>query len=213
MALHEAAEGSVVESAGFFNGETWLEQHFHAMETFSADSDEVSVRENVGLLLVGFRRRFELCVVIHANVAQFLFDIPSNHPICGGSEEVSLLNEVLHQILCRITASRKKDGMMESKTFVDGHCMRNAATRVHHTVRRASRSEQEQDSLGRHVHGGHVERLKHDLRHALSVSLGVHFREQKWMVFRRNHEFVVECAMPDFLHVVPIRDDTVLDQR
>ena len=41
-------------------------------ETFGADSDEVSVWELTGLLLVGFRRRFELRVVVHANVAQFL---------------------------------------------------------------------------------------------------------------------------------------------
>merc|ERR1719374_475337 len=31
------------------------------------------------------------------------------------------------------------------------------------------------------------------------------------MLFRRNPEFVVECMMPDFFHVVPIRDDTVLN--
>ena len=30
MTLHDAAERSVVESADFFTGETWLEQHFHA---------------------------------------------------------------------------------------------------------------------------------------------------------------------------------------
>ena len=39
---------------------TWLEQYSDAMETFSADSDDVSVREHVGL----FRIRFGLCVVI-----------------------------------------------------------------------------------------------------------------------------------------------------
>ena len=33
------------------------------------------------------------------------------------------------------------------------------------------------------------------------------------MLFRRNPEFVVERVMQDFLHVVPIRDDTVNDQR
>ena len=47
---------------------------------------DVSVWELTGLLLVDFRRRFELCVVIHANAAQFLFDITSNLPLCGGSQ-------------------------------------------------------------------------------------------------------------------------------
>ena len=31
------------------------------------------------------------------------------------------------------------------------------------------------------------------------------------MPFRRNNELVVERVMQDVLHVVPIRDDTVLD--
>ena len=48
---------------------------------------------------------------------------------------------------------------------VDGHCVRHAVARDHH---RAGR----QSSLDRHVHGGYVERLKHDLRFALSVGLG-----------------------------------------
>ena len=94
------------------------------METSSADSDEASVWELRGLLLVGFRRRLELCVVIQANVAQFLFDIPSNLPLCGGSEGVSLLSENLHEILCKITAGHAKDGVMQSATLADGHCVR-----------------------------------------------------------------------------------------
>ena len=87
------------------------------METFSADINEVSVWELKGLHLVGFRRRLELCVVIHANVAQFLFDIR------GGSEGASSLSEVLHEVLCKITASHVKDGVMQSATLVDGHCV------------------------------------------------------------------------------------------
>ena len=39
---------------------TWLEQYSDAMKTFSAYSDDVSVREQVGL----FQIRFGLCVVI-----------------------------------------------------------------------------------------------------------------------------------------------------
>ena len=66
----------------------WLEQHFHVMETFSADSDDVSVWELVGLLPVGIRNRFELCVENTSNVAQFLFDKWDNLPLCGGSEDV-----------------------------------------------------------------------------------------------------------------------------
>ena len=73
-----------------------------------------------GFLLVGFRRRFEPSVAIHATVTQFLCHIPSNLPLCGGRERVSLLSVVLHEMLCKITASDVKDGVMQSVTLVDG---------------------------------------------------------------------------------------------
>ena len=59
---------------------------------------------------------------------------------------------------------------------------------------------QEQDSLDRHVHGVHVERLEHDLRRALSYLLGVQKR-----LFRRNPELRIGTVVPDPFHVVPIR--------
>ena len=93
----------------------------------------------------------------------------------GGRERVSTLRGDLHQIHCKITASQipMKDGVMQSVTFVDGHCVQHTVTRIHHEARRPSRCVQRQDSLGRQVHGVHDENLKDDLRHALSVSLGV----------------------------------------
>eukprot|EP00450_Noctiluca_scintillans_P022513 CAMPEP_0194532532 /NCGR_PEP_ID=MMETSP0253-20130528/70115_1 /TAXON_ID=2966 /ORGANISM="Noctiluca scintillans" /LENGTH=54 /DNA_ID=CAMNT_0039377987 /DNA_START=25 /DNA_END=186 /DNA_ORIENTATION=- len=44
VTLHEDRERNVVESANFFNSETWMEGHFHATETFN---DDVSVWELV----------------------------------------------------------------------------------------------------------------------------------------------------------------------
>ena len=44
-------ERSVVDPAGSFTSEIWLEHYFCAVETFSADSDDVPVWENVGLSL------------------------------------------------------------------------------------------------------------------------------------------------------------------
>ena len=75
------------------------------------------------------------------------------------------------------------------------------------------RPETYRTKRARHVHGVHVETLKHDVRHALSVSLGVqrNFREQRVILFRRNPKLAVERVMLDFLHVVPIRVDTVHD--
>ena len=70
--LHEAHEGSVVESAGLSANETCLVQYFSAMETSSAARDDVSVWEHVGLITASFRRRGKLCVVTKSNVALFL---------------------------------------------------------------------------------------------------------------------------------------------
>ena len=47
-----------------------------------------SVWELVGLLPVGIRNRFELCVENTSNVARFLFDNWDNLPLCGVSEDV-----------------------------------------------------------------------------------------------------------------------------
>ena len=120
---------------------------------------------------------------------------------CGGGERVSSLSEDLHQILCRITASQTRDGVRQSVRFVDGHCVRHTDTRDRHSAGRVSRSAQRRSSLGRHVRGGHVERLKSGLRHALSVSLGVQksFRGPNGMPFRRNPELLNEWCWISFM--------------
>ena len=71
----------------------------HVTETFSAESDDVSVWEHIGLNLVGtFRGRFELSVVVQRHVAEFLFDITNDPCLSGGRERVPALSEDLHQI-------------------------------------------------------------------------------------------------------------------
>ena len=65
-----------MDSADSVTGETWLEQLVSVKETLGADSDDVYVCELIGLLPVGFRNRFDLCVVYTSNVAQFFSDIP-----------------------------------------------------------------------------------------------------------------------------------------
>ena len=52
-------------------------------ETFGATLNDVVTWENVGPFLVGFRGRFELCVVIQNIVARLLYDIWNNLPLCG----------------------------------------------------------------------------------------------------------------------------------
>ena len=146
---------------------TRLEQHFHATETFGTDSDDVYVWKLFGPVLVDFRRRLELCVVIHTKNS-FSVTYRAISLSAEGVEEY-LRSMRFFRNYCGVTASRAKDGVMQSVTFEDGQSVRHAVTRVH--ARRESRKGQ--DSFTRHVRGGRVELLKLGLRHALSVILGV----------------------------------------
>ena len=69
---------------------------------------------------------------------------------------------------------------------------------------------QRQQSLDRHVHGGHVGRLEHDLRHVFSVGLEIRksILGQDGMVFRSNPE----RAVPNLLHVILVGNGTVLSR-
>ena len=82
---------------------------------------------------------------------------------------------------------------------------RKRPTTTHATKRRAV--------LDRHVHGVHVKPPEHGLHHTFSVGLDVprSFREQDTTFLGCKPE-LVESAVPDFLHVTPVRDDD-RDQR
>ena len=124
-----------MDTTGFFIGETWLEEHFHAMETFNADSEDVSAWVLKGLLHVGtFSGRFELCVEVKRNVEKFLFGIATDLPLCGGRERIPAFGVDFHHILSEIRASQisRKDGVRQSLTFENGHCVRHTVIKIQH---------------------------------------------------------------------------------
>merc|ERR1719391_1486358 len=96
-------------------------------------------------------------------------------------------------------------------TFIDGDSMGDTITRVHDDTSGTSRGIKGEDSLDGNVHGWHVEGLKHDLGHLLSVGLGVEgsLSEEDGLLLGGNSELVVEGVVPDLLHVIPVGDDTV----
>ena len=63
----------------FWDSGKRLEQHFDATGTFSTDSADVSVWELVGLFLVNFRSRLELCVVIQTQSPSLRWEWKSTH--------------------------------------------------------------------------------------------------------------------------------------
>merc|ERR1712106_276615 len=91
--------------------------------------------------------------------------------------------------------------------------MGDTISRIHNDTSGTSGSIEGEDSLDGNIHGGHVEGLKHDLGHLLTVSLGVEgsLSKEDWLLLRGNTKLIVECVVPDLLHIIPVGDDSVLN--
>merc|ERR1711990_286160 len=103
--------------------------------------------------------------------------------------------------------------MGEGIAFIDWDTVGDTISRVHDNTGGTARGIEGEDSLDGHVHGGHVEGLKHDLGHLLTVSLGVEgsLSKEDRLLLRGNTELIVEGVMPDLLHIIPVGDDTVFN--
>ena len=104
--------------------------------------------------------------------------------------------------------------MGQGVAFVDWDTVSDTVSGVHHNSSRPSGGVEGQHCLDVDVHGGGIERLEHDLRHLLPVSLRVErgLSEEDWVLLRSDPELVVEGVVPDLLHVVPVGHDPVLDR-
>merc|ERR1712024_308864 len=150
-----------------------------------------------------------------SNIAEFLLDVTDNFTLGGGGERVASLGEDLHEVVGELTASQvqTEDGVGESITFIDGDGVGYTITRVHYNTSGTSRSVEGKDSLDGNIHGWHVEGLEHDLSHLFTVSFWVEgsFSQEYGLLFWCNTELIVEGVMPDFLHIIPVGDDTVFN--
>merc|ERR1712002_1291386 len=214
ITLHDGVVGGLVDTTGFHSQEGRLEESLRAPEPLVTDSDHLTIRELVGLLQGGGSSSGgHLLFEVQGDVAELLLNIPENLPLSGGSEGVSTLSEDLHQVVGQFTTSQVQtdDGVRESVTFIDRGTVGDTVTSVHDDTSGTSRGVQGEHSLDGHVHGRHVERLKHDLSHLLPVGLGIkRSLSKKDRLFLWSHtELVIEGVMPDLLHVVPVSDDSM----
>merc|ERR1712106_736997 len=149
------------------------------------------------------------------NIAELLLDVTDNLTLSSGGERVATLSEDLHQVVGEFTSSKIKtdNGMGKGITFIDGDSMRDTISRVHDDTSGTSGSVEGEDSLDGDIHGRHVEGLEHDLGHLLTVSLWVEgiLSQKDGLFLRGNTEFIVECVVPDLLHIIPVGDDSVLN--
>merc|ERR1711892_1229800 len=149
------------------------------------------------------------------NIAELLLDVTDNLALSSGGERVATLSEDLHQVVGEFTSSKIKtdDGMGKGITFIDWDTVGDTISRIHDDTSGTAGSIEGEDSLDGDMHGGHVEGLKHDLGHLLTVSLGVEgsLSQEDGLFLRGDTELVVEGVVPDLLHIIPVGDDSVLN--
>merc|ERR1712137_512786 len=215
IALHDGVVGGLMDTAGLHTQERGLEEGLRGTEPLIADGDDLTVGKLIGLLQGGGGSGGgHFLLEVKGNIAELLLDVTDNFTLSGGGERVTTLSEDLHEVVGELTASQvqTEDGMGESITLIDGNSVGDTITRVHDNTSGTTRGIQGEDSLDGNIHGGHVEGLKHDLGHLLTVGLGVEgsLSEEDGLLLRGNTELIVEGVVPDLLHVVPVGDDAVL---
>merc|ERR1712099_212075 len=216
IALHDGVVGGLVDTAGFHSEEGRLEEGFRGTEPLVANGDDLTVGKLIGLLKGGGGSSGgHLLLEVKGNIAELFLDVTDNLALSGGGERVTTLSEDLHEVVGELTASQvqTKDGVGESITLIDGDIVGDTIAGVHDHTGGTTGGIEGEDGLDGNIHGGHVEGLKHDLSHLLTVSLGVEgsLSQEDRLLLRGNTEFIVEGVMPDLLHIIPVGDDTVFN--
>merc|ERR1712198_813908 len=147
------------------------------------------------------------------NIAELFLDVTDNLTLSCGGERITSLGEDLHQVVGELTSSKVKtdDCVWESITLIHGNTVGDTVTGVHDNTGGTSGGVEGENGLDGNIHGRHVEGLKHDLGHLLTVSLGVEgsLSEEDGLFLRGNTELIVEGVVPDLLHIIPVGDDSV----
>merc|ERR1712107_365971 len=205
-----------MDTAGLHTKEGRLEEGLRGTEPLVANGDDLAVGKLIGLLQGGGgSSSSHFLLKVKGNIAELLLDVTDNLPLSSGGERVAPLGEDLHEVVGELTASQvqTEDGVGESITFIDGDSVGDTITRVHDNTSGTARGIKGEDSLDGNIHGGHVEGLKHDLGHLISVGLGVEgsLSQEDGLLLGGNSELVVEGVVPDLFHIIPVGDDTMFN--
>ena len=216
IALHDGVVSGLMDTAGFHTKEGWLEEGLWGTESLIANGDDLAIGQFIGLLQGGGGSSSgHLLLKVKSNIAELFLDVTDNLTLSSGGERVTSLSKDLHKVVGELTASQvqTEDGVWESITFIDGDSVGNTITRIHDNTSGTTRGIEGEDSLDGNIHSWHVEGLKHDLSHLLTVSLWVQWglSQEDGLFLWSNTELIVEGVMPDLLHVIPVGDDTVLN--
>merc|ERR1719516_712636 len=196
-----------MDATGFHSKEGRLEESLRAAETLIADGDDLAVGKFIRLLKGGRGSSSgHFLLKVKGNIAELLLDVTDNLTLSGGGEGASAFGKDLHEVVGELTSSKVKtdDGVGKGITFIDRDSMGHTITRVHDDTSGTSGGIKREDSLDGNIHSGHVEGLKHDLGHLLTVGLGVEgsLSEEDGLFLRGNTEFIVKGVVPDLGHLL-----------
>ena len=216
IALHDGVVGGLVNTGGFHTDEGWLEEGLWASEPLVTDGDDLTVGKLVGFLeRSGGSSSSHFLFKVESDIAEFFFDVPDDFTLGSGDERVTPFGEDFHEVVGEIPTGEieSHDGVGKGITFIDWDVVGNTITRVEHNTGGPTRGVERKNSLDHDIHSWEVEGLEHDLGHLFPVGFGVQgsFSEEGWALFWGNPELVVVGVMPDFLHIIPVGDDTVFD--
>merc|ERR1712056_131915 len=205
-----------MDAAGLHAKEGRLEEGLRGTEPLITNGNDLAIGKFIRLLKGGGGSSGgHLLLEVKGNIAELFLDVTDNLALSGGGERVTTLSEDLHEVVGELTASQvqTEDGVGESITLIDGNIVGDTIAGVHDHTGGTTGGIEGEDGLDGNIHGGHVEGLKHDLSHLLTVSLGVEgsLSEEDGLFLRGNTEFIVEGVTPDLLHVIPVGDDTMFN--
>merc|ERR1719154_148876 len=217
IALHDGVVGGLMDATGFHSQEGRLEESLWATETLISNGDDLAIGKLIRLLKGGGGSSSgHLLLKVKGNIVELLLDVTNNLALSSGGERVATLSEDLHQVVGKFTSSKIKtdNGVGKGITFIDGDTVGDTISRVHDNTSGTARGIEGEDSLDGNIHGGHVEGLKHDLGHLLTVSFWVEgsLSKEDGLFLRGNTELIVEGVVPDLLHIIPVSDDSVLNR-
>merc|ERR1711970_1660468 len=176
ITLHDGVVGGLVDTTGFHSKEGRLEESLRAAEPLITNGDNLAIGKLIGFLKRGGGSSSgHLLLKVKSNIAELLLDVTDYLTLSSGGEGVATLSEDFHQVVGELTSSKIQahNSMVEGITFIDWDTMRDTISRIHDNTGGTARGIKGENSLDGHIHGRHVEGLKHDLGHLLTVSLGV----------------------------------------
>lgn len=216
IAFRDRVEGGDMDATAFETQDAGLEEGLRSPEALVANGDDLTVGKLVGLLQAGaLAGGLDLLLEVESDVAKLLFDVADDFSLGGSGERITTLSQDLHEVVGQVATCHINtgNGVGKGETLVDGDNMSDTVTGVEHDTGGTTGSVQRQDGLDGDVEGGRIEGLENDLCHLLTIGLGVDgsLGEQHRVLLWGDTQLVVEGMMPDLLHIIPVRDDTVLD--